>query len=229
MANLIDVAMACSVSEDVILNRTVLVVNAKKISRLLKVIGKFFYEQILDAKTIYFNFSEDMTNEELEDAKQSCLDINPLAEIVTEPIKSITVETFSEIESKREAFRYQEKPVKIKRLLRTNERVLNVRNENPFNNNGISAWCYKFKKEFDERDVFDLLKILYCKNSKDIWRVKGYLKMSNGKKKKIDYTFGEHFLEDVEDLDVEKSNMLIVIGKNLNIHWLQEKFEGIDK
>ena len=30
MANLIDVAMACSVSEDVILNRTVLVVNAKK-------------------------------------------------------------------------------------------------------------------------------------------------------------------------------------------------------
>lgn len=225
VAALTDVANACAQSSCVTLNRVIMVINAKKIQRLLKVVGTFFLEQIQSAGIIYLNFTEGMSEKQIEEIKNSVHNINPEVMIVSAPLTEITGDTFPEGipfgRSNTSHFQIGLQP--FQKTLKTNA-IARVRSRQK---SALDNWCYQFQGTFDEKRIQKLMDIFRQERCSDIWRVKGYLKMQDGGIKKIDHVFGDQFLEEQDSFAGDKTNMLVIIGKRINTLWLEEQFEKL--
>lgn len=84
----------CAHIAEIRLNRCIMLVNAKKVRALLKVVGEFYHMQLRQADTIYLNFTETLSEEEIRGTEAFLLAINPKARIVSVPLDEITGDTF---------------------------------------------------------------------------------------------------------------------------------------
>lgn len=225
VAALADIADACAGSDDVVLNRVIMVINAKRIQKLLTVVGSFFLEQIESAGIIYLNFAGEMTGEQLEEAKRAIHGINPNVRMVSVPLAEITKDTLPEEGSLTPnntnrfptGFSTSRKAVKPNAISLIRSRQKSTLND----------WSYQFQGVFDEDRIQKLMDIFQQEQCSDIWRMKGYLRMRDGGIRKIDHVFGEQFLEDRDSVAADKVNMLVMIGKNMDTLWLEKQFEAL--
>ena len=100
-ADLEGLVQACEKCHSALLRRMVMIVNAKKIVRLLTVVGDFYREQIEKATCIYLNFTEGMGEDDLEKARAEIRKLNPTARLVDTPIAKIDADTFDVGESEK--------------------------------------------------------------------------------------------------------------------------------
>ena len=89
MADFQTVGSACTEIEGAVVNRAVLVVNGRKIVKLLKVAGEFLYEQVWTAHTVFLNFCETMEEEQVEEVMASLRAVNPKLHIIRIPIGEV--------------------------------------------------------------------------------------------------------------------------------------------
>lgn len=251
-ADLAGVVNACRESGAVELNRVIMVVNARRILKLLKVVGDFYLEQLRGAQTIYLNFVEGMTAEQIDGVKETLAGINPDAELIAVPLEEITGETFPERDAeekicagderkKKDAVKNTEKPGYSRG--RT-DRSLQIQ-EAPDKNSGpvrihrgesggsrnqeLVSWNWEFHRTFTEEDIQRLMAIFRMKECEGIWRVKGCLAMEDGRVKKVDVVFGDQFQEELKAFPAEKSNILAVTGRTLNLPWLKKRLDEIER
>lgn len=226
VADLSDVVKACMDSEHVTLNRVIMVVNAKKLQRLLKAVGAFFLEQLRNAWTIYLNFAEGLTQEQMEELKMTLSDINQDLTVVAVPLSQITAESFPEGIGSLQKFRKKDgmylQPLNAPAQKSS---AIKIRSGH---GNGMNSWSYEFKNIFDDESIKRLMVIFRQEQCKDIWRVKGYLKMHDGTVEKVDISFGDQFMESLERFPESKTNHLVIIGKKINILWLKKQFEILE-
>ena len=100
-ADLEGLVQACEKCRSALLRRMVMIVNAKKIVRLLTVVGDFYREQIEKATCIYLNFTEGMGEDDLEKARAEIRKLNSTARLVDTPIAKIDADTFDVGESEK--------------------------------------------------------------------------------------------------------------------------------
>lgn len=226
VADIADVVKACSRSDQVHLGRVIMVVNAKKQQTLLKVVGQFYLRQLCNAQTLYLNFTEGMSQEELNDTKEQLWEINPDLTMVTVPIKDITAGTFPERQVKIATYGKKD-PGDWKISKSTEDGIVRIRSRR---DQRLFVQCCRFKRDFTEDEIHGLMKIFQQEECTDIWRIKGCLKMRDGRFRKIDMVFGDRFLEEVQDFDDGKVNQLVFIGKKLNTPWLRKQMKpfGVD-
>ncbi len=224
-ADLADVAKACMDLECVILNRIVMVVNAKRLQRLLKVVGNFFLDQLRNAWTVYLNFTDGLDSDHIEEIKKSLWEINSELTIVETPLPEIIPETFSEETGSLEKFRRTNvaDAVSEKSPAQRSSAV----KIHPVYKNSRNSWSYEFKDCFNEGSLERLMAVFRQEQCADIWRVKGCLKMSSGEIKKVDISFGDQFMESIVNFPENKTNLLVVIGKEINVRWLKKQFERL--
>ncbi len=223
VADLTDLAKACADAEQVELNRLIMVVNTGKQKKLLKVVGEFYRKQLRGAQMIYLNFTEKLSKEELEEAKASLWEINPDLVMIETPLSDITADTFPEGQVSKNFQKNYTGNLPMEEIGKSGKIHIQTKGKQP-----LSAWCYKFEREFREEDVRQLMELFQQEACADIWRVKGYLKMEDGKIRKIDMVFGDQFQEEMENFDDSKMNQLVIIGKKLNLPWLKEQMEQIE-
>ncbi len=217
-ADLTGVVNACLESGMVRVNRVIMVVNARRILKLLKVVGDFYLQQIKRAEMLYLNFSEGMSHEDLQKVEQALLKINPHLAMISTPLEEIEADTFPEGLSWTGTGK--KSPA---------EKVSTARNPEGFVRIHRSAgqelvsWSGSLRGGFTEEEIEKLLGIFQEETFGDIWRVKGCLTMKDGKVKKVDVAFGDAFQEDLEEFPSEKTNLLVVTGKTLHLALLKER------
>lgn len=217
---------ACLEVEGVILNRCVLVVNAKKIVRFLRAVGEFFMDQVRVAELIYLNFADSMEEAAIAEAKQCLLNINPKLQMIETPMSEIGADTFPENSctltatgSKRKKDKLVIKEAKDqKRMMMANGKQKQ-----------IYTWDYTFEHVFDEEQMQKLMTILEDTVYNDVWRAKGYFSMTDGSVRKVDVVFGDSFQDEREASEEIKTGTLVVIGERLDTKWLQEQLEQIER
>lgn len=89
----------CEAIDTVTLNRCVMVVNARKLQRLMTVVGDFYRAQLRDATVIYLNFTEGLPRQELDRVRQLLQEINPDARLIDTPIDQLEADTIPEGDS----------------------------------------------------------------------------------------------------------------------------------
>lgn len=227
VANLTDVLDECAKSKKIVLNRIIMVVNAGKICKFMSVVGSFFKEQLLSANTVYLNFNENMTTCELDEAKKTLLAVNRSLRLVDIPLSLIDKSSFPEENS----VSHPDSPHKN---LTTTNFVLNSPNHSktsivmrPPKRDVLESLEYVFPMTFTEADILLLTELFQQEKCANVWRVKGCLRMKTGDIRKIDWVFGDNYQENLSDFAKEKTNILIIIGKNLPKQWLNSQLEII--
>ena len=86
----------CAEIDAVSLNRCVMVVNTRKLRKLMTVVGEFYRIQLRDATDIYLNFTEGLPQAELDAVRQLLWDINPNARVIDTPIDRLEADTLPE-------------------------------------------------------------------------------------------------------------------------------------
>lgn len=216
---------ACLEVPTVVLNRCVLVVNAKKIVRFLKAVGEFFMDQIRVAEMIYLNFADQMEPEAVEEAKQKLLEINPNLQMIETPMKEVGKDTFPENSCTLTAAGNKRRKDKLvikeakdqKRMMMTGGKQKQ-----------IYTWDYVFDGAFDEEQLEKLMTILEDTVYNDIWRAKGYFPMTDGSVRKVDVVFGDSFQDERDASEDITTGTLVLIGERLDTKWLQSQFENIE-
>ena len=290
-ADLAGVVNACRESGAVELNRVIMVVNARRILKLLKVVGDFYLEQLRGAQTIYLNFVEGMTAEQIDGVKETLAGINPDAEMIAVPLEEITGETFPECDTEKrisgkrgfircavergsfpesdtssgglpegdtgEEIGESRKTISVEDGRKKEDVVKDgekpgysagrtdrslLIQETPDKNSGpvrihrggsrggnqeLVSWSREFHRTFTEEDIQRLMAIFRLKECEGIWRVKGCLTMEDGRVKKVDVVFGDQFQEELEEFPAEKSNILVVTGRTLNLPWLKKRLDAL--
>jgi G3E family GTPase len=190
----------CDQIKEVHLNRCIMLVNARKIKTLLKVVGEFYHMQIKQASTIYLNFTESLTDDAIRETVSFIREINAKAHIISVPLAEITKDTFPE------GSETLEQPLKIsatKGLLARTKHQMELQ-EN------LATWTYEVEKPLTEEELAAFWERV---KSKDIWRVKGFVSMADGTTRKLDYTFGDLFETEKHLGDVSVLNKIVLIGK----------------
>lgn len=241
LADLSGVIRACLDVLGVFLNRCVMVINSKKINRLMNVVGDFFMEQLKEANTFYLNFTEQMSETDLIHVKEKLLSVNPSAKLIDTPIAEITKDTFEE-----PPVYFCETPEQARNLMYSEETVSHAIRRKMGNiiiqeasdeksahmttkkTKKIYSWSYKFHKKLSENDRSMLKQILNNTDYCHIWRAKGYLKMENGQICKFDAVFGDFFEEFRTELSEDKIGVMVLIGDKINSKWLDEQFKKLD-
>jgi len=95
-ADLDAIRRICTEIDAVTLNRCVMVVNARKLQRLLTVIGEFYRIQLRDATAIYLNFTQGLPRAELDRVRQLLREINPAAKLIDTPIDRLEADSIPE-------------------------------------------------------------------------------------------------------------------------------------
>lgn len=239
LADFSGVIKACLDTRQVFLNRCVMIVNSRKNQTLMKVVGPFYIEQLKIADTIYMNFTEKMSADDIEKTKERLHSVNPNARIVTIPIHEMTEDPFqSETKVSDHANPGQKSDLlpsepfsaKSNRKQKVKITVEEAGSSNPVrmlpgSQMKLYTWSYSFQKEMSENDIEKLKEILSDSEHCDIWRAKGYLRMSEHSVYKIDAAFGEMFEEIRMDGNDQKIGTLVLIGKKIDSHWLTEQFK----
>ncbi len=227
VANLSDVVAACMESKAVCLNRVVMIINARRLQKLLKVIGNFFYDQIRIASTAYLNFTESLSPEEIEAVKITLWQINPRLYIIDTPLEEIGTETFPDEENSAEIFMGKKLPLGMRQFGRNNLKSRQVKIHS-VKENGTDQLCYEFQNFFNTEKIMQLFDVFHNDECRNVWRVKGYLKEENGKITKVDYVFGDQYQEKVDSFTGNKLNILVIIGKDMHISRLNSQLKTID-
>jgi hypothetical protein len=84
-ADLDAIRRICEEIDEVSLNRCIMVVNARKLRKLMTVVGEFYRIQLREATEIYLNFTENLPGEELIAVKQLLRELNPDARVIDTP------------------------------------------------------------------------------------------------------------------------------------------------
>ena len=222
VADLRSLIQVCGEAVGVTVNRVITVVNAKKILKLLKVVGNFFRDQLRVSYTIYLNFSDELTEDAIAETKNALLEINPALKFVTTSLSQIEKDTFPD---KAEAIVHAA-PKAFGRLA-VGRNLNRTRQQVSSNMPDLQSWEVSFAKSFSPSQVEKLISILSDESRHTLWRAKGYLNMEDGSIRKVDYTFGDAFEEDRETVAEENRNLLVLIGPNLDTQWLEEQFDQI--
>ncbi len=225
-ADIVTLRDACLAVPNITLNRHIMIVNAKRIATLLRIIGPFFTEQLQEAKTIYLNFTEKMDEEAITKAKEAITAINSTARFIDVPLAEITEETFASSDSSKLS-------PNRKRKAATKLVISDATDAKPARmatgkQQKILTWAYDFQTPFTEEGIQKLREILQETQTNEIWRAKGLLKMQDGTIKKIDAVFGDLYEEERATTKEQKTGTLVLIGKKLDVEWLENQFAAIE-
>lgn len=217
VADLQTIKEICLRLKEIHLNRCIMLVNAKKITALLKVVGNFYYEQLLQADTIYLNFTENLTKEKTQKVKEIIYNINAKATIISTPLSEITADTFPELPEISKSLPSQPKlSHEKKHLLKTvnkPQKHAHIMSRSS-QKSALYTWVYELQAPFTEET---LQKFWEDVKRNEIWRVKGIISMSDGTTRKIDYAFGDIFESQQQPKDSSILNKIILIGPKANL------------
>lgn len=218
VASLTDVVSACTDSGMAVLNRIIMVADARKQRKLLKVIGKFYLKQFCSAQTVYLNFADQISPEELEEVKSALWKINPGLRMTAVPLDAVGPDTFPEGLAQDMLPRRSG----LGKLYGT----VRMRSEG---GQTFSVWNYEFRHDLRKETLQRLMELFRRRECEKIWRVKGYLKMADGGVRKIDIAYGDQFQEELKSFDGSKTNQLVIIGEEIDLSWLQSQLEALDQ
>lgn len=213
----------CGQIKDIRVNRCVMLVNAKKVRALLKVVGEFYYMQLRQADTIYLNFTETLTKEKIHETISFIREINPKAQIVSTPLAEITADTFPERpdfpdnpEEPEKAgaapdfFLNRRTPGKYQLEVKdADERAARILPRDPHKTT-LYTWTWEAEEPFTEETLHDFWENV---KKEEIWRVKGIVSMADGTTRKLDYAFGDIFEKEKRTEDFSVLNKIVFIGK----------------
>lgn len=215
---------ACKKVHTASLRRCIMLVNTKKLTRLLKVVGPFYHDQIRQSSCVYLNFTETLTPEQIEEARQALLSINPSLTLVELPMENINSETFS-----RSSFVLPDSSpsgsITKKAAPSLNVQPLDkktpVKMLMPRQNQETLYTCTMDIPQPLTPQQFDKLKSALTNTAHcDLWRAKGILSLTTGEKKRLDLTFGDIYEGLSENADSETEGKLVLIGKKINMDWI---------
>lgn len=208
--------------EGIQLNRSIMVVNARKTPILLKVAGDFFYQQLSYAKDIYLNFADQISPEKLQETKSLLQKINPSANLVQCPFYTLTAETFHEYEY---CCEIQDSAPDILIQVRDIEQPEKLLPRHMRKKDSAARTLYThtlhFTRPLTETEYLRLEACLKKPENK-IWRAKGYISVENPKQKtktiKIDYCFGDFYQQESEEYP---DNVLVLIMESQSTDFYQ--------
>ena len=225
VADLRSLLQVCTEVEGITINRVITVVHGNKIVKLLRVVGNFFYDQIRVSDTIYLNFCEKLTPEEIDAAKAALLEINPELMFITVPLENIRSDTFPERKGASPS-RQVSTPKAFGRFA-VGRSLGQLRRREASAGPNLDSWEFTFAAPFTQSRLEKLLSILQDNSHHILWRAKGYLEMTDGTVQKVDYTFGDTFRVARNTAPENHKNLLVLIGPNLDIRWLEQQFEEL--
>lgn len=225
VADLRSLLQVCHEVEGICVNRVITVVHGHKLLKLLRVVGNFFYDQIRVSNTIYLNFCEILTADEIEAVKNALWEINPELQLISVPLEDIRRDTFPERSGD-----FLLEPVSAPKPF---GRLATVRPaRRPMRSASAAglvpeSWEFTFSAPFTRQRLDKLLSILADTSHHTLWRAKGYLEMTDGTIQKVDYTFGDTFRDGRQNTPDEYKNLLVLIGPDLDIPWLEQQFDAL--
>lgn len=225
VADLRSLLEVCHKVEGISVNRVITVIHGHKLLKLLNVVGVFFYDQIRVSNTIYLNFCEILTADEIEAAKNALREINPELQIISVPLEDIQCDTFPERPGD-----FLTEPVSAPKpfgRLATGRPVQRPRRSASTVSPVPENWEFTFSAPFTWQRLDKLLSILADTSHHTLWRAKGYLEMADGTIQKVDYTFGDTFRDERQNAPDEHKNLLVLIGPDLDIPWLEQQFDTV--
>ena len=220
---------ACQKVRTAALRRCIMLVNAKKLVRLLKVVGPFYHDQIEQSSCVYLNFTENMTEEQIREAKEALLSINPKVTLVDIPLADITADTFS-------GAVFTEKPEPTSSVkkggssltVRTVNSGAPVRMMVPGRGQETLFTCtLELEHPLTDEQFIRLKSVLTYTTHCDIWRAKGIIPLTSGERKRLDLTFGDLFENAAEATTEEDDGKLVLIGKKLDTVWLNDRLRKL--
>jgi len=237
-ADLDAIRRICTQIDAVTLNRCVMVVNARKLQRLLTVVGEFYRIQLRDATAIYLNFTQGLPQEELDRVRQLLREINPNARVIDTPVDRLETDSIPEgIECPMPAAPGF-KPVPVRAFkgpqadaAQGSRPALTVLDPSPLPD-ALPAGRFLRGLSPGRREGPDAGRTLYtltlsipapltqqgleCLRKRldqhGIWRAKGFATMSDGGVVKLDYAFGDFFASPASPDDAAALNVLVLIG-----------------
>ena len=220
---------ACKKVHTAALRRCIMLVNAKKLVRLLKVVGPFYHDQIVNSSCVYLNFTENMTEEQILEAKEALLSINPKVTLADTPLADISADTFAGavfIEtSELSSFA---KKAGSSLTVRTVNSGAPVRMMVPGRSQETLYTCtLELEHPLTDEQFIRLRSMLTDTAHCDIWRAKGIIPLTSGKRKRLDLTFGDLFENAAEAPAEEADGKLVLIGKKLDTAWLTDQLHSL--
>ena len=228
-ADLDAIRRICEEIDEVSLNRCIMVVNARKIRKLMTVVGEFYRIQLREATEIYLNFTENLPGEEIIAVKQLLRELNPDARVIDTPLAQVRADSIPEGSG-----HHDREPASSRPTLAVldQERPFNlVPNDRPARAFGWSSSkigvgpgsrpadhgktlytaTIKVSAPLIENQLKDLRQNL---ERNGIWRAKGFVTMSDGTTKKIDYAFGDFFTSPGIPGAVSAPGEIVLIGES---------------
>lgn len=219
---------ACKKVTSAVLRRCIMLVNARKLLRILKVVGPFYPDQIRQASCVYLNFTESMTSEQISEARQALLAINPDLTCVETPMQDITAETFSHAGFPLVKNAAAPSPAVAALHVETLDSQAPVRITLPRKNQETLYTCTLDIPRVLTPGQFDRLKALLADPAcSDIWRAKGILRLTTGERKRLDLTFGDVYEESSETASPQTEGKLVLIGKKLNVSKIRARIDEL--
>ena len=215
-ADLDAIRRVCEEIDEVRLNRCVMVVNARKLRKLMTVVGDFYRIQLQEAASIYLNFTEGLPEEELQAVRRLLREINPSATLVDTPVAALRADSIPEgvghsvrePASPRPALTVLdgEQPF---RLLPTG-RLARVPGRSPA---GKTLYTLTLKVPAPLTEL-DLERLRQRLERGGVWRAKGLVPMEDGSVVKIDYAFGDFFTSVRSDGEEAPVGEVVLIGED---------------
>jgi len=204
----------CEEIDEVTLNRCVMVVNARKIRKLMTVVGEFYRIQLRDASEIYLNFTESLPPEELMQVRQLLRGINPNARIIDTPLAELSADSIPEGGKHHDPSPSPARPALTVldpdlpfRLLPTGKRASSISHggktlyaltllvPTPLTDEALEGFRQRLERS-------------------GIWRAKGFVPMSDGTVMKVDYVFGDWFTSPRSPEETAISYEVVLIGED---------------
>ena len=220
---------ACQKVHTAALRRCIMLVNAKKLVRLLKVVGPFYHDQIGHSSCVYLNFTENMTEEQLLEAKEALLSINPKVTLVDTPLADISADTFAGAvfaeTSELSSFTKKGGP---SLTVRTVNSGAPVRMMVPGRSQETLYTCtLELEHPLTDEQFIRLKSMLTDTAHCDIWRAKGIIPLTSGERKRLDLTFGDLFENAAKAPAEEADGKLVLIGKKLDTACLTDQLHSL--
>lgn len=233
-ADLDAIRRICEEIDEVSLNRCVMVVNARKLRKLMTVVGEFYRIQLREAAQIYLNFTEGLPQEELTGVRRILQQVNPNARLIDTPIASLRADSFPEgvaahaipeadresgpvrpkltVMDQAQAFRI----LPTDRLAHTSARSAfqgGLRSGSRLLDSGKTLYTIALKVPAPlTQQELDFFREQLEENG--IWRAKGFVTMTDGSIKKIDYAFGDFFIAIKSPDTAAASDEIVLIGED---------------
>lgn len=205
-ADLDAIRRICEEIDEVALNRCVMVVNARKLRKLLTVVGEFYRIQLRDATCIYLNFTEGLPRGELDEVRRLLRQINPDARVIDTPVASLRADSIPEgpaphaapeadpdrptltVVDQAQSFRL----LPVSRLARAPAHSVFQGDRRPSEpGKTLYTVALRVPGPLTVQEL-DLFRRRLEENG--VWRAKGHVTMTDGSVKKVDYAFGDFFI-----------------------------------